>query len=70
MEVGRLRQGYERWAAGDWDLSPSPSPVREPSRSRSESPAESSSRRAVMLSVALAQGRVCFSCQERLIRKT
>jgi len=37
-------KGYERWAAGDWDLSPSPSPVREPSRSRSESPAESSSR--------------------------
>jgi len=35
-------KGYERWAAGDWDLSPSPSPVRELSRSRDSSPAASS----------------------------
>jgi len=36
-------KGYERWAAGDWDLSPSPSRSRSPIRSKS-APMKSRSR--------------------------
>lgn len=46
-----FEKGYERWAAGDWDLSPSPSrsqsrePAPKPSRSRSQADSRSMSSR-------------------------
>merc|ERR1719333_1952895 len=41
-----FQKGYERWAAGDWDLSPSPSRSRsrEPTQTRGKPPGPSRSR--------------------------